>query len=108
MNGTYPIEGRSTTWPQTGAIFKAAPHPKSAKLLHSFMLPEYAGAGTGWSSRKDLPPPAGYPKIVNFDSADLTKLSQWISDCAAVERLRFFFESRIGSAQGLSLLIDNL
>ena len=51
--------------------------------MHSFMLTEFAEAGTGWSTRKDLAPPAGYPKMMDFDSTDPTKFSKWTSDRAA-------------------------
>jgi hypothetical protein len=39
---------------------------------------------------------------------DPTKFSQFMADRAAVERLGFSFEERIGTAQGLSRLIDGI
>jgi ABC-type Fe3+ transport system substrate-binding protein len=109
LNLSYPTQGKFVTWPQTGAILKDAPHPESAKLLHSFFLtPEYQNITSTWTVRKDLAPPVGYPSIMEMPGADPTKFSKWMSDRAAVERLRFFFEDRIGSAQGLSPLEDGL
>lgn len=45
---------------------------------------------------------------MEMSGTDPTKFSKWMMDRAAVERLRFFFEDKIGSAQGLSPLIDEL
>jgi hypothetical protein len=57
---------------------------------------------------KDFAAPAGYSKIMEQAGTDPTKFSQFMADRAAVERLRFFFEERIGTAQGLSRLIDGI
>ncbi|KAH7360493.1 hypothetical protein BKA65DRAFT_603962 [Rhexocercosporidium sp. MPI-PUGE-AT-0058] len=109
LNISHPIEGQFVTWPQTGAILKNAPHPESAKLLHSYILSEERQARTGsWSVRSDIAPPKGYPSIMEMPGTNPTKFSEWMMDRAAVERLRFFFETRIGSAQGLSPLNDDL
>ncbi|PVH85085.1 periplasmic binding protein-like II [Cadophora sp. DSE1049] len=109
VNVTFPVKGQFVSWPQTGAILKDAPHPETAKLLHSWILSEDFQNSTGtWTVRKDLTPPAGFPSILEMPGTDATKFAQWMSDRAAVERLRFFFETRIGSAQGLSPLIDDL
>tara|TARA_R110002060_G_scaffold9501_1_gene14151 strand:- start:501 stop:1022 length:522 start_codon:yes stop_codon:yes gene_type:complete len=113
VNGTltsqYPSEGEFVIWPQTGAILKDAPHPESAKLLHSFIISkEHQTARGGWSTRKDVPAADGLPALMDLFPTNPTKFSEWMSDRAAVERLRFFFESRIGSAQGLSPLIDGI
>lgn len=109
LNISHPVEGTFTTWPQIGAILKDAPHPESAKLFHSWMLsPEHQNATGTWTVRKDLPPPVGYPGIMDMPGADVTKFSQWMSDRAAVERLRFFFEDRLGTASHVSPLDDDL
>lgn len=39
---------------------------------------------------------------------DPTNFGRFMADRAAVERLRFFFEDRIGTAQGLSPLVDGI
>ncbi|KAF4543320.1 ABC-type fe3+ transport system protein [Lasiodiplodia theobromae] len=98
------------SWPQTGAILKDAPHPESAKLLHSFILSEeWQTASGGWSARKDLSPqPAAYPDIFDMPGTNVTAFGAWMADRANVERVRFWFESKIGTAQGLSPLEDNL
>jgi ABC-type Fe3+ transport system substrate-binding protein len=97
------------TWPHTGAILKDAPHPEAAKLLHSWILSKEHQNVTGtWSVLKDFPAPAGYSPIMEQVGTDPTKFSQFMADRAAVERLRLFFEERIGTAQGLSPLIDGI
>lgn len=109
INVTFPVEGQFVSWPQTGAILKDSPHPETAKLLHSWILSKEHQNSTGtWSVRKDIAPPEGFPSILEMPGIDTTKFAKWISDRAAVERLRFFFETQIGSAQELSPLIDDL
>lgn len=45
---------------------------------------------------------------VHMPSTNPSAFGKWMADRANVERLRFFFEKRIGSAQGLSPLDDDL
>lgn len=109
LNVSFPSEGTFVTWPQTGAILKDAPHPEGAKLLHNFILGnEYQAASGGWSVRSDLPPPQGLPDIMNMPGTNPTTFKEWMMDRAKVERLRFFFEDKIGTAQGKSPLDDDL
>ncbi|OMP86698.1 hypothetical protein BK809_0000101 [Diplodia seriata] len=92
----------------TGAILRDAPHPESAKLLHSFLLTkERQQAGGGWSVRRDVVP-QGWPDALEMNGTDPTEFARWMADRAAVERLRFFFEERIGTAKGESPLVDDL
>ncbi|KAF1953527.1 periplasmic binding protein-like II [Byssothecium circinans] len=109
FNVSHPVEGSFVTWPQTGAILKDAPHPEGAKLLHNFMLSdEYLKAGGTWSVRSDIDGPNGLPKIVDVKGTNASAFAGWMSDRANVERLRFFFEDRIGTPEGLSPLEDDL
>lgn len=102
-----PTDAKFVSWPQTGAILKKAPHPEGAKLLHSFMLSdEYTKSG--WSVRSDVAAPAGAKKILEQPGTDAPAFAKFMADRANVERARFFYESKIGTAQGLSPLIDNL
>lgn len=102
----FPTDGLFVSWPQTGGIFKAAPHPEGAKLLHGFMLsPEYQTM-LGWSVRQDVPPPPGFPDIMHVPSTNPTEFARFMEDRATVERLRFWFEDRLGTAQGQSPLVD--
>jgi ABC-type Fe3+ transport system substrate-binding protein len=109
LNASFPTNGTFVAWPQTGAILTDAPHPESAKLLHNWILsPERQNSTGRWSIRKDMPNPTGYPSIMDMPGTDATKFAKWMGDRAAVERLRFFLEDKIGSAQGLSPLEDDL
>jgi len=102
-----PTNVKFVTWPQTGAILKKAPHPEGAKLLHSFMLSEEYQKGR-WSVRQDLPAPAGAHKILERPNTDAPAFPKFMADRGRVERARFFYEQRIGPAQGLRPLIDDL
>ena len=109
LNISFPVDGTFTSWAQNGAILVDAPHPEGAKLLHNWMLsPERQNTYGSWPVRKDLSPPTGYPRIMEIPSTDPTGFPNWMADRAAVERLRFFFEARLGSAQGKSPLSDGL
>lgn len=105
---TLPTEGTFVSWPQTGAILKKAPHPESAKLLHNFILSEAWQIPSGWSVREDLPAPAGFKKIWEMDNTNVTDFARWMSDRAEVERLKLWYESKLGTAQGESPLEDDL
>jgi ABC-type Fe3+ transport system substrate-binding protein len=68
-----PVESHFSTvdatpiWPLTGAIFKNAPHPNAAKLFLTWLLEPEQQAKTGtWSSRRDVPPPAGFEPIFSY------------------------------------------
>ncbi|WYZ33988.1 hypothetical protein EsH8_I_000264 [Colletotrichum jinshuiense] len=107
LNVTIPTQGSFVTWAQRAAIFKDAPHPESAKLLHNFMLSdEYQSATGSWSVRKDIPAPAGYPELMDVTSTNPVEFERFMSNRVRVEQLKLFFEDKIGTAQGLSPLID--
>jgi len=105
---SFPTESNFTSWSQTGAILKKAPHPDGAKLLHSWMLSLERQNGGGWSPRRDANAPANFPAIKEMPATDPAAFIPWMEDRVAVERLRFIVEDKIGSAQGLSPLIDDL
>ncbi|KAF4463050.1 ABC-type Fe3+ transport system [Fusarium albosuccineum] len=108
-NISFPTKGRFVSWAQRGAILKDAPHPEGAKLLHSYMLSkEFLAPRNSWTVRSDIAPPAGYPSILEMPGTDPVAFAEWMSDRAAVERLRFYLEDRLGTAQGLSPLVDDI
>lgn len=96
------------SWAQTGAILAAAPHPEAAKLLHNFILSDEYQTLLGWSTREDLPAPEGASKILEQPNTDAPAFATWMADRENVERLRFWFEDRLGTAQGLSPIVDDL
>ncbi|RAR07668.1 ABC-type Fe3+ transport system [Stemphylium lycopersici] len=106
---TYAIgtDAKFVSWAQTGAILKKAPHPEGAKLLHSFMLSDEYQGSSGWSPRGDIAAPAGGEKILEQPGTDAPAFATWMADRGHVERRRDFYELRIGTAQGLSPLIDD-
>lgn len=109
LNITIPSKGSFVTWAQRAAILKDAPHTEGAKLLHNYMISKEHQQDTGsWSVRKDVPPPAGYPSLMDVTTTNPVTFGLWMSDRGRVERLRLFFEDKIGTPQGLSPLIDDL
>lgn len=109
LNVAIPSQGTFVTWAQRAAIFKDAPHPEGAKLLHNFMLgSDRQNNDAGWSVLKDSPAPKGYPKLMDVKSTNPVEFEKFMDDRARIERLKLFFEDRLGTAQGLSPLIDDL
>lgn len=104
----FPTDGLFVSWAQRGAILKDAPHPEGAKLLTSFILTEEFQKGLGWSVRQDVEPPTGQPEVMRKTNTNAVAFSTWMEDRATVERLRFWFEDRIGTAQGKSPLTDGI
>lgn len=102
-----PTDAKFVSWPQTGAILKKAPHPEGAKLLHNFILSDEWQKNM-WSVREDMPAPKGQHKILEEPNTDAPAFAKFMADRANVERRRFFYEDRLGTAQGLSPLIDDL
>lgn len=105
----FPTKGLFVTWAQRAAILKDAPHLEGARLLHNYMLSEeYQTLLGSWSVRKDLPAPAGYPALMDIPSTNPTGFDGFMADRPRIERLRLFFEDKIGTPQGLSPLKDNI
>ncbi|KAI8652101.1 hypothetical protein NCS56_01427000 [Fusarium sp. Ph1] len=109
LNATFPKQGQFVSWPQTAAILKDAPHPEGAKLFHNFLLSEDFQKQSGfWSVRSDVPAPVGYPNFIKMPGTNPSAFSKFMEDRTRVERLRFWFEKRLGTPQGLSPLDDDL
>jgi ABC-type Fe3+ transport system substrate-binding protein len=96
------------SWPQTGAILKDAPHPEGAKLLHSFMLSDEYTGNNKWSVRNDILAPTGGETIMKQNNTDPTAFAKYMADRVNVERRKFWYEARIGTAQGISPLDDDM
>ncbi|KAI0481493.1 ABC transporter [Xylaria cf. heliscus] len=106
---SFPSKGLFVSWAQRAAILKDAPHPEGAKLLHNYMLSAEHQSSIGtWSVRKDIPAPAGYQNLTDIQSTNTNAFEGFMADRERVERLRFFFEDKIGTPQGLSPLKDDL
>ncbi|KAJ5890822.1 uncharacterized protein N7473_007050 [Penicillium subrubescens] len=100
-----PVSDRYMSWTQTSAIFKDTKLPETAKLLQAFLISEEFQVSRGEPSvRKDV----GNSTIWDADNTDYVTFHQFMEDRDAVEQLRFVFEDKIGTAQGLSPLVDDL
>ncbi|CAH0028432.1 unnamed protein product [Clonostachys rhizophaga] len=109
LNFTVPKEGKYVSWPQTGVILKDTPHPEGAKLLHNFILtPEYQQATGLWPVRRDVAPPAGFPDLWTANATNPAEFARFMAGRPLVERLRFFFEAKLGTAVGLDLISDDI
>ncbi|RFU76305.1 hypothetical protein TARUN_5948 [Trichoderma arundinaceum] len=108
VKASFPNDANFVSWPQTAAILRNAPHLEGAKLLHNYLLsPEYQSTAS-WSVRQDIKPSSPlYPNIMHMPYTNPTTFAGFMQDRLTVERLRFYFENRLGTAQGLSPLIDN-
>ena len=82
-------------WPFLGAIFKGAPHPNAAKLFIAWLLsPDVQSKLPTWSSRSDVPPPAGYQPILSYKVVN--DYRDFLSDQKKVAGLRKKFEAYSG------------
>ncbi|KAL5610592.1 hypothetical protein FOBRF1_006709 [Fusarium oxysporum] len=109
LNATFPKKSNFISWPQHTAILKDAPHPEGAKLLQNFLLSkDFQKANGFWPVRSDVAPAAGFPRLVDQPNTNPHAFVRFMSNRERVERLRFWFEKRIGTAQGLSPLDDDL
>ncbi|KAF5571651.1 ABC transporter [Fusarium pseudoanthophilum] len=109
LNGTLPKKSNFMSWAQQTVILKDAPHPKGAKLLQNFLLSkDFQKANGFWPVRSDVAPPAGFPELIDQPNTDPPDFIEFMADRERVERLRFWFEKRLGTPQGLSSLDDNL
>ncbi|EHK48780.1 uncharacterized protein TrAtP1_009420 [Trichoderma atroviride] len=106
---SFPTDANFVSWPQTAAILKDAPHPESAKLFHNFLLSSEFQKTLPLSARQDINSSSSpYHDIMHTPHTNPTAFARFMSDRVTVERVRFFFENRLGTAQGLSPLIDDI
>ncbi|KAF9763808.1 hypothetical protein IL306_002977 [Fusarium sp. DS 682] len=104
---SHPKRGKYVSWSQRAAILKDAPHPEGAKLLHNYILSEeYQSTMGTWSVRRDIATPPGFPDLRNETATNPTEFARFMEDRGLVERLRFWFEARIGTAQGVDPIND--
>ena len=96
-----PVESHFSTidatpiWPLTGAIFKNAPHPNAAKLFMTWLMEPEQQVRTGtWSSRGDVPPPAGFKPIFSYQVAN--DYISFLTNETQLVALRKLFEGYTG------------
>ena len=82
-------------WPLCGAIFKDGPHPNAAKLFVAFFLSKEQQMRTGtWSSRSDVPPPAGLQPILSYKI--MNSYRDFLTDAKQLAALRKRFGDVVG------------
>ncbi|KAM0231500.1 hypothetical protein ACHAP5_011031 [Fusarium lateritium] len=109
LSATFPKKSNFVSWPQHTAILKDAPHPEGAKLLQNFYLSKNFQKANGfWPVRSDVAPSSGFPRLIDQPNTNPHAFVKFMSDRERVERLRFWYENGLGTAQGLSSLDDDL
>jgi len=97
------------SWAQTSAIFKATKLPETAKLVQAFLVSQdwqtAQVAQGGFSIRRDI---ATNSPVWNATNTDPVRFHQFMLQRDVVEAWRFVFEDKLGTAQGLSPLIENI
>ncbi len=90
------------SWAHPAAIFKKARHPEAAKLYLSWLLsPEIQGTGRQWSTRRDMPAPAGFGPITNYNTHPL-HFRHFLGNRARLEKLRDQLDQVIGPIAGVN------
>jgi ABC-type Fe3+ transport system substrate-binding protein len=83
------------------AILKDAPHPNAAKLYVTWFLSKEWQSRTGiYSSRSDVPPPAGLPPLSSYRLED--RYLEFVSSEDQLTDLRKRFESYVGPFAAVS------
>lgn len=97
------------SWAQTAAIFKSTKLPETAKLVQAFLVSEdYQAAQVAqgsFSTRKDI---SANSTVWTAEWTDPVRYHQFMLQRDVVEAWRFNFEDILGTAQGLSPLIDDI
>ena len=95
VDSHFSTEDASPIWPLMGAVFRQAPHPNAAKLFLAWLLEPAQQAGIGtWSTRNDVPPPAGYRPIFSYKVVN--DYQSFLVNEAQVAQLRKRFEGYTG------------
>jgi ABC-type Fe3+ transport system substrate-binding protein len=86
-------------WAQIAGVFKDAPHPNAARLFVAWYLqPEQQRRVGHWSSRSDVPPPAGLKPLASYNLANAYR--SFIMDEARAKALRQRYEAFTGPLTG--------
>lgn len=97
-----PVGEPLMSWPQTAAIFKAAPHPAAAKLYVSWLLSaEVQGSAliAQWPVRDDVTPASGFGPVSKYNT-DPAAFARFMEDRPALERFRAELSLYIGEVEG--------
>ena len=107
---TPPVSDVYTSWAQSSAIFKHTRLPETAKLLQAFLISE---AGQNVYIQQGLPTvrrdiPGSKVTMADDTNTEYVTFHQFMRDRATVEAFRLQIEDKVGTAQGISPLIDGV
>ena len=84
-----PTDEPFIVWNQRAAIFKAARHPATAKLLLSYLgSAEFQSSYGGWRARADVGEAPGLPPLESLKNVDVHDFTRWMADRQRVASLR--------------------
>ncbi len=94
-------------WNQRAAIFKAARHPATAKLLLSYLgSAEFQSSYGGWRACADVGEAPGLPPLESLKNVDVHDFTRWMADRQRVASLRRHMAQIFGPVRGESPLRD--
>lgn len=94
LKAAMPQGDKTPVFFTAGGILKDAPHPNAAKLLLTWMLSKEHHNPALYSPRRDMPPPAGMPALM--DARFANRYSDFLGDGTRLPALRKRFEAYIG------------
>lgn len=104
-----PPQDYFMSWAQTSAIFKSTKFPETAKLVQAFLASDSFQATKvaqgSFSTRKDV---SANSTVWTAEWTDPARYHQFMLQRDVVEAWRFDFEDILGTAQGLSPLVDDI
>ncbi|HFF2055283.1 TPA: hypothetical protein ACSQWC_003688 [Pseudomonas aeruginosa] len=102
-----PTDEPFIVWNQRAAIFKAARHPATAKLLLSYLgSAEFQSSYGGWRARADVGEAPGLPPLESLKNVDVHDFTRWMADRQRVASLRRHMAQIFGPVRGESPLRD--
>ncbi|KAL9094127.1 MAG: hypothetical protein Q9165_003542 [Trypethelium subeluteriae] len=105
LNISFPSDAPFVSWVAYAAIFKDAPHPEGAKLLHAYLLTQDNQKAQGsFSVFSNFTVPNQPFDVSDAPNTDPEAWEKFVTDRTRIERLRYFIEDKIGTPQGLSPL----
>ncbi|HDR9508476.1 TPA: ABC transporter substrate-binding protein [Burkholderia cepacia] len=106
-NYFIPTQEPFIVWNQRAAIFKAARHQATAKLLLSYLgSAEFQSSYGGWRARSDVGEAQGLPPLESLKNVDVHDFTRWMADRTSVAKARSHMTEIFGPVVGESPLRD--